>query len=64
MRITVKDDRFWVLGYIEDQSNGDKIVKDASFRVIGYYRRSSDTVIDENFRIVAHGYAPGILFNR
>lgn len=62
MDITVKDFSGRVIGYIIDTGGGNKTVKDSGFRVLGYYDSSKDVVLDDCYRVVARGNAPGILF--
>ena len=54
-KITLKDDHYRIIGYIEIKDNGDKVLKDEHFRIKGYYDARTDVTKDEHFRIVGHG---------
>lgn len=54
-RITLKDNRFRIIGYVEIDDKGNKKLKDERFRILGYYDARSNTTKDERFHIIAHG---------
>lgn len=54
-RITLKDSRFRIIGYVDVAPNGDKTLRDPQFRILGYYVKSSDVTKDNRFMIVARG---------
>ena len=54
-RITLKDDRFRILGYIDIAPNGDKTLKNDRFQSLGYYQAKQDVTKDARFRIVGRG---------
>lgn len=53
--ITLRDDRFQVIGYVEIEDNGDKTLKDERFQVLGYYDARYGMTKDERFQVVGHG---------
>lgn len=53
-KITLKDDRFRIIGYVEINDNGNKVLKDEHFRIKGYYDARANVTKDDHFRIVAH----------
>ena len=55
MRIAIRDASRMIIGYIDEESNGDKTVRDYSLRILGYYRRSDDTTRDYSLRIRFYG---------
>ncbi len=42
-------------GHIEIKPNGDKVVTDFMWNVLGYYRSFNDTTTDYNGRIISYG---------
>lgn len=54
-RETIKDFYGRILGYIETQPNGDKIVKDFYGRIKGKYEKQSNTTKDFYGRILSKG---------
>ena len=44
-----------ILGYIETKPNGDKVATDFGGRILGYYRKSSNTTTDFYGRILYYG---------
>ena len=62
-RLTIKDWTGKIIGYIETQSNGDKVVKDFYQRILGRYDESMDVTKDFYGRIVAKGDQSSMLFS-
>lgn len=54
-RITLKDNRFRIIGYVDVDDKGNKTLKDDRFRIKGYYQASGNVTKDERFRIVGYG---------
>ena len=54
-REVIKDFGGRILGYLEYQSNGDIIVKDLYFKILGKYDKASDTTKDFYGRILFKG---------
>jgi len=54
-RITLRDDRFRTIGYIDVSPNGDKTLRDSRFRILGYYKKQGDVTKDDRFRTVGRG---------
>ncbi len=54
-RITLKNDRFMIIGYVDIAPNGDKTLRDSRFVILGYYRKSTNVTMDSHFRIVGRG---------
>lgn len=60
---TIKDFRGRIIGRIEIDSSGDKLVKDFYGRIIGRYDKRNDLTKDFYGRIVARGDCCGMLIN-
>lgn len=54
-RITLKNERFQIIGYVEVAPNGDKTLKNERFQILGYYKKGQNVTKDAHFRIVAYG---------
>ncbi len=54
-RITLKDDHFRIIGYVEIDDKGNKKLKDSHFKILGYYDAERNVTKDEHFRIVGYG---------
>lgn len=54
-RITLKDNRFRIIGYVDVDDKGNKTLKDDRFRIKGYYQANGNVTKDERFRIVGYG---------
>ena len=54
-RITLKDARFRIIGYVDIAPNGDKTLRIEKFQILGYYNKQSDVTKDNRFRIVGRG---------
>lgn len=54
-RITLKDDRFRIIGYVDIAENGDKTLRDSRFMILGYYKKQGNVTKDARFRIVGRG---------
>ena len=54
-REVIKDFGGRILGYLEYQSNGDIIVKDFYFKILGKYDKASNTTKDFYGRILFKG---------
>lgn len=54
-RITLKDDRFRIIGYVDIAQNGDKTLRNEKFQILGYYNKQLDVTKDSRFRIVGRG---------
>lgn len=64
MTQTIKDFSGRIIGYIDEQPNGDKIVKDFYQRVLGKYHKQSNTTRDFYGRVIAQGDASAMLLNK
>ena len=53
-----------ILGKIQTQPNGDKVVRDFYGKILGYYRKSQNVTTDFYGKIVARGDASGSLIPR
>ena len=53
--ITIRDFHNRIIGYIETQPNGDKIVRDFYRRILGRYDKKQDVNRDFYNRIIARG---------
>lgn len=63
METPIKDYYNWIIGYIETKPNGDKIAKDFSRRILGWYDAATDTTKDFTLRVVARGdVASGLIW--
>ena len=54
-RITLRDDCFRIIGYIDLSPNGDKILRNEKFQILGYYKKQSDVTKDARFMIIGRG---------
>ena len=54
-RITIKDSRYRVIGYVDIALNGDKTLRNAKLQIIGYYKKDADITKDARFMIVGKG---------
>ena len=54
-RITLKDNRFRIIGYVDIAPNGDKTLRDDQFRILGYYKAKQDVTQDARFMTVGRG---------
>lgn len=54
-RITLKDARFRIIGYVDIAPNGDKTLRNEKFQIIGYYKKDADVTKDARFMIVGRG---------
>lgn len=54
-RITLKDSRFHIIGYVDIAPNGDKTLRNERFQIIGYYKKDADVTKDARFMIVGRG---------
>ena len=61
-RIPVKDSNYRLVGYYENQDNGDKVVRDPTGRILVYYVKKSNWTLDPNRRMIAIGDVTGLLF--
>ncbi len=61
---TLKDSNHLILGYIDTESDGRQVGKDASHRIKGYYYPQTNETKDENHRIVGHGNLLASLITR
>ena len=46
-----------IIGWIQSESNGDKILRDFNGRILGRYDNRLDVTKEPSGRIVARGYA-------
>lgn len=53
----IKDEYFWIIGWIDTKPNGDKVAMDFHHRILGYYEKSRNITTDFYHRIVARGDA-------
>ena len=54
-RITLKDAHYRIIGYVDIAPNGDKILRDSRFVILGYYKKQRDVTLDSRFAIVGRG---------
>ena len=54
-RITLKDSRFRIIGYVDIASNGDKTLRNDKFQILGYYKKDRDITQDARFMTVGRG---------
>ena len=55
MRTTIKDFYGKILGYIEEDSNGNKKATNFYFKILGTYNKNQDVTRDFYGRIIARG---------
>lgn len=62
-RIKIKDEGGRIIGFIEEQDNGDKIAKDFYGRILGKYHKDTNKTHDFWGRIVGKGdVASGLIW--
>ena len=54
-RITLKDARYRVIGYVDIAPNGDKTLRNEKFQILGYYKKQMNVTQDARFMIVGRG---------
>ena len=54
-RITLKDARFRIIGYVDIAPNGDKTLRNEKFQILGYYNKQLNITKDARFMIVGRG---------
>ncbi len=54
-RTTIRDQRNFIIGYIEDTSDGGQRALDLGYRILGYYDPTGDRTRDTNLRLVGTG---------
>lgn len=54
-RTVLKDEKFHIIGYIEEDNNGKQVLKDDKFRIRGYYDPKTNVTKDAKFHIVGYG---------
>lgn len=64
MKEPIKDFYGKILGYIDTQSNGDKVVTDFYGKILGYYRKNQNLTTDFYGRIIGRGDVASSLIYR
>lgn len=54
-RITLKDNHFRIIGYVDIAPNGDKTLRNEKFQILGYYKVNQDITQDARFMTVGRG---------
>ena len=54
-RVTLKDARFRIIGYVDVESNGNKTLRNEKFQILGYYKKNLDVTQDARFMTVGRG---------
>ena len=54
-RMTIRDKNCMIIGYIETESNGDKVARAYSGLILGRYIKSRDVTTDVAGRILWYG---------
>ena len=54
-RIPLRDNRLRTIGYVDISPNGDKVLRDDRFMVLGYYKAKQDITQDARFMTVGRG---------
>lgn len=62
--IVIKDYYGKMIGRIEEQPNGDKVVRDYYGMIKGYYRKSQNITVDYYGKLVAQGDVASSLLYR
>lgn len=55
MKTPIKDFYGRVLGFVEDDAQGNKTYRDFYNRIVGYYRKKENVTLDFYQRVVARG---------
>ena len=63
MRTQVKDFQGRILGFIDIEPDGNKIVRDFHFKILGRYDKNADVTRDFHGRILARGDQTSMLFS-
>jgi len=50
-----KDKSFRIIAYIETDNNGNKIIKNSSFRICGYYDLKTNITKNSSFTVIGYG---------
>ncbi len=50
-----------IIGFIDQEANGDKTIRNKYGAIVGYYRKNDNTTRDANGRIIARGDACAML---
>lgn len=53
-RTAIRDQRNFIIGYVEDTSDGQRAL-DIGYRILGYYDATSDKTKDTGYRIIGAG---------
>ncbi len=54
-KITLKDDRLHVIGYVEIDDDGNKVLKDDRLKVKGYYDKRRNVTKNDRLKVVGYG---------
>lgn len=54
-RTAIRDQRNFIIGYIEDTTDGGQRALDIGYRILGYYDAASDRTKDTGYRIIGAG---------
>ncbi len=54
-KTTLKDKEFRTIGFIETKDNGDKVLKDRNFVILGFYDAEFNCTKDRNFKAIGFG---------
>ena len=52
---TLRDARFYTIGHLETKSNGNQILRNSNFIILGYYDAYQKITQDSYFRTIGRG---------
>lgn len=54
MRV-LRNSQYKIIGYVETDTDGKQVVRDASYHIKGYYNPETDTTRDASYRLIGYG---------
>ena len=52
--ITLRDNTYKIIGYVDVQDNGNKTLRDEHYQIKGYYEAQNNITRDEHYSIVGY----------
>lgn len=60
-KVAIKNEKYQIIAWQEDISNGDIRLTDFYGKILGYYRKKLDITENDKYQIVGHGNLLGTL---
>ena len=54
-KITVKDTQYNIIAFLEIKPNGDKVLKNKNYSILGFYDAATDVTKDVRYNIIGRG---------